>query len=155
MTCCWGRTYTHTADEEWCETHMRRRYGRFVLRLQFTDHHEQQTGLGRSKSIAISRLLQSEKRFKKNPNAAETYKKCLQENITPVDDHSTQPAQQFDRHNARQCYLPNHAVIKESSTTTKVRVVFDASKPTSSGKSLNECMLIGPRLQQDLFDIIL
>lgn len=49
-------------------------------------------------------------------------------------------------------YLPHHAVMRESSTTTKLRVVFDGSVKTTSGLSLNDCCLVGPTLQPDLFD---
>lgn len=52
-------------------------------------------------------------------------------------------------------YLPHHAVLKEESTSTKLRVVFDASMPTSSGKSLNDCLLVGPTIQPELFDILI
>ncbi|XP_055605009.1 uncharacterized protein LOC129753236 [Uranotaenia lowii] len=50
----------------------------------------------------------------------------------------------------RRCYLPHHPVVKEASTTTKVRVVFDASCKTSSGISLNDSLLVGPVVQKDL-----
>lgn len=52
-------------------------------------------------------------------------------------------------------YIPHHAVLKASSSTTKLRVVFDASRPSSNGLSLNEQMLPGPRLQDDLADIVM
>lgn len=51
-------------------------------------------------------------------------------------------------------YLPHQAVIRENSITTKVRVVFDASCKTSNGKSLNDILHVGPKLQKDIFDII-
>lgn len=35
-------------------------------------------------------------------------------------------------------FLPHHAVINENSTTTKVRVVFDALLKSSNQKSLND-----------------
>ncbi|XP_055623776.1 uncharacterized protein LOC129767178 [Toxorhynchites rutilus septentrionalis] len=43
----------------------------------------------------------------------------------------------------------------EESTTTKLRVVFDASAKTSTGFSLNEALLVGPVIQDDLLTIIL
>lgn len=52
-------------------------------------------------------------------------------------------------------YLPHHGVIRESSTTTKLRVVFDASAATSSGKSFNDIQHIGPTVQDDLLSILL
>jgi hypothetical protein len=52
------------------------------------------------------------------------------------------------------CFLPHHYVLKLDSSTTKLRVVFDASCATSSGVSLNDILMVGPVVQQDLFDII-
>ncbi len=48
-----------------------------------------------------------------------------------------------------------HAVMKESSTTTKLHVVFDASAQTTTGYSLNDTLLVGPTLYPDLIDILL
>lgn len=52
-------------------------------------------------------------------------------------------------------YLPHHAAIKETSQTTKVRVVFNASRLSSNKSSLNDHLLIGQKLQTDLFSLIL
>ncbi|UYV65529.1 hypothetical protein LAZ67_3004603, partial [Cordylochernes scorpioides] len=45
--------------------------------------------------------------------------------------------------------------LQEQSTTTKLRVVFDASCKTSNGKSLNDFFHVGPKLQQDIFKILI
>ena len=42
-------------------------------------------------------------------------------------------------------YFPYHSVFKDS-TTTKLRVVFDASSKSPNRNSLNDCLLLGPRL---------
>ena len=46
-------------------------------------------------------------------------------------------------------YLPMHAVLKESSTSTKLRVVFDASSKTAT-VSLTETLLVGPTFHPSL-----
>ena len=52
-------------------------------------------------------------------------------------------------------YLPHKGVFKESSETTKLRVVYDAStKPDASSPSLNECLNPGPSLQNKLWDVM-
>lgn len=51
-------------------------------------------------------------------------------------------------------YLPTHSVFKESSTTTKLRVVFDASASTTTGSSLNDQLLAGPNLYPQLVSIL-
>lgn len=45
--------------------------------------------------------------------------------------------------------------MKEDSLTTKLRVVFDASRKSSTGISLNDKLLVGPKTQEDLFCILL
>ena len=44
---------------------------------------------------------------------------------------------------------------KQSSTTTKVRAVFDASAKTASGHSLNDTLMVGPTVHPPLLDVIL
>ncbi|XP_045461089.1 uncharacterized protein LOC123671351 [Harmonia axyridis] len=51
--------------------------------------------------------------------------------------------------------IPHHVVRKDSSSTTKLRVVFNASDLDSLGKSLNDMLLGGPKLQKDIQIILL
>ncbi|CAB0015637.1 unnamed protein product, partial [Nesidiocoris tenuis] len=51
-------------------------------------------------------------------------------------------------------YLPHHPVFKNSSTT-KLRVVFNASAKSSSGKSLNDILHSAQPTQESLYSIIL
>ncbi|XP_061500449.1 uncharacterized protein LOC133391305, partial [Anopheles gambiae] len=141
-------------EEDMCERHFistttRDPSGRYVVRLP--QNPNSNVVLGESKAIADRRLLAVERRLKSNPAMKEEYSKFMSEyerlghmkQLTePVDD------------SCEHYYLPHHAVLKESSTTTKVRVVFDASCKTSSGYSLNDKLLVGPVIQDDLFTII-
>ena len=47
-----------------------------------------------------------------------------------------------------------HSVLKESSSTTKLRIVFDTSAKTSSGISFNQQLLPGPSLHPVLTSVI-
>jgi len=53
-------------------------------------------------------------------------------------------------HNSASYYLPHHAVLKPERTTTKLRVVFNASSPSENVVSLNDILHAGPVLQSDL-----
>lgn len=52
-------------------------------------------------------------------------------------------------------FIPHHCVFKNNSTTTKLRVVFDASCSTSSQKSLNDILMVGPTIQDELYKRLL
>ena len=65
----------------------------------------------------------------------------------PDQDMSKVPSSVF--------YMPMHPVIKESSTTTKLRVVFDASANSSTGISLNDTLQVGSIIYPSLTDILI
>lgn len=50
-------------------------------------------------------------------------------------------------------YLPHHTVIRHEKETTKLRVVFDASAQ-GEGQSLNDCLNVGPKFHQKIFEIL-
>ena len=50
-------------------------------------------------------------------------------------------------------YMPHHPVVCESSVTTKVRPVFDASAVGFNGFSLNDCLETRPCLLPNLVEI--
>ncbi|KAG7196902.1 hypothetical protein KM043_018527 [Ampulex compressa] len=69
------------------------------------------------------------------------------EDIHEIDENA-------DCGNGISYYLLHHTVLKENSTTTKLRVVFNASYKIQSEKSLNNELLVGPIVQQDLLSIL-
>lgn len=45
-------------------------------------------------------------------------------------------------------FIPHSCVTKLESTSTKLRVVFDASAKTDNGFSLNDIQIVGPTIQR-------
>lgn len=121
----------------------------------FKDTHrrgEDPAVLGDSLNMAVQRFLSVEKRLVKDPVLRSNYVDFMSEyhllgHMSKVDNPGT--------HTEVDYYLPHHAVVKESSTTTKVRVVFDGSAKSTTGKSLNDILAPGPTTQPELFDILL
>lgn len=52
-------------------------------------------------------------------------------------------------------YIPHHCVLKPGNVSTRLRVVFNASAKLSNEKSLNDCLYVGPKLQQNVVTILL
>ncbi|XP_017462785.1 PREDICTED: uncharacterized protein LOC108356167 [Rhagoletis zephyria] len=52
-------------------------------------------------------------------------------------------------------FIPHHCVLKPNSTTTKLRVVFDASCRTTTQKSINDIQIVGPTIQSKLVTLLL
>ncbi|XP_046394969.1 uncharacterized protein LOC124162471 [Ischnura elegans] len=123
--------------------------GRYVVRLPFKENPE---CLGDSLKMATVRLYHLEGRIDRNPNLRADYGGFLAEYEALGHMKVIQDA---DCAKTISCYLPHHPVVKASSTTTKTRVVFDASAKTTTGKSLNDILMVGPTVQQDLQSIIL
>lgn len=65
------------------------------------------------------------------------------------------PGDEQDRQCSEIFYLPMHAVRKEDSSTSKLRIVFDASAKSTSGTSLNDQLLVGPTVHASLVDVLI
>jgi len=51
-------------------------------------------------------------------------------------------------------FIPHHAIYRPEVDKEKIRVVFDASARGFRSPSLNDCLFAGPKLQQDIVDIL-
>jgi hypothetical protein len=137
-----------------CETHFkntcsRNAEGRFTVEIPFKLNGP---NIGVSKEMAIKRFLSLENKFRKDPALKRDYMEFIEEYIR-LNHMKLVPPTQMNVN--ERVFLPHHAVTKETSTTTKLRVVFDASAKTTTGVSLNDAVMVGPKLQNDLFDIII
>ena len=52
-------------------------------------------------------------------------------------------------------YLPHHAVSRELTTITKLRVVFDSSAKMTTRVSLNGILIFGPLSQPNIFVLLI
>ncbi|GFW66703.1 DUF1758 domain-containing protein [Trichonephila clavipes] len=52
-------------------------------------------------------------------------------------------------------YMPHHGILRPEKSTTKLRVVFNATNTTSNGLSLNSIQYNGGLVQNDLFTIMI
>ena len=52
------------------------------------------------------------------------------------------------------CFLPHHGVLKQSSSTTKLRTVFNGSCKTRENISLNDCLYAGKNLLPNLASLL-
>lgn len=141
------------SEEEYCERHFEKTYsrqpdGRFIVKLPVKE--EIAKLLDNSREVALKRFLSLERKFKNKPELEAQYAKFMQEYL------QLGHMKKITRHDEGRLrvFLPHHAVIKESSTTTKTRVVFDASCQYTKGKSLNDALYKGPVIQADLFALI-
>lgn len=140
-----------SADDEYCEEHFskttkRLSDGRFCVKMPLKELPE--SSLGDSYKMAAKRLFNLEKKLSKNPYLKQQYSDFINE--YEALGHLTKVNRPKFGH-----YLPHHAVIRDSSETTKLRVVFDASAKTTTKKSLNDIQYTGPVVQDNLFDILI
>ena len=102
--------------------------------------------------MAVARFQGLERRFKGDVKLKEDYMQFLDEyealgHMEKIDSHEICATPNY--------FMPHHPVFKASSSTTKTRIVFDASAATTSGKSLNDIIRAGPTIQQDIWSIII
>lgn len=135
-----------SVNDQKCEDHFRKHTqrdnsGRFIVALPFKNDIVE---LGDSKLLARKFLNRLIKRFEIDKNFELEYTKVINEYIEL--GHLSPSSGEEGGY-----YLPHLAVTKESSNTTKLRVVFHASAKSTNQKSINDNLLTGPVIQDDLF----
>ena len=135
------------AESQFKSLHYREENGRYVVPILFKEEFHDGS-LGHSQTQALKRYSNLERKLAHDAHLQTEYNKTLREYLTM--GHMTSCLWGSGKY-----LIPHHAVIKESSSTTKVRVVFDASARTSSECSLNDLLLKGPKLHKDIADLIL
>lgn len=131
-------------QEFFAQTTVRDKDGRFVVKLPFKIDRNQ---IGESRSLAISNLKRIETKY--DNQTREAYIAFMSE-YEQLNHMSKVPST-----TEKGYYIPHRAVLRPESTTTKLRVVFNASAKSSSNLSLNDCLMVGPSIQPQLTDILI
>ena len=100
--------------------------------------------------MAVNRLISTEKRLLRDPQLAESYAEVISKYTQKGYISKVTPSETEEK----TWYLPHFAIVSPEKSTTKTRVVFDASAKFN-GLSLNDVICQGPKLQRDIFDVLL
>nr|XP_029729663.1 uncharacterized protein LOC115267028 [Aedes albopictus] len=133
-------------ENHFLQTISRDTTGRFVVRLPFRESMD--SLLDDSYDQALRRFLAMEKRFTRDQTLREEY-------VRFMDDYERLGHMEVgSRVAGPQYFLPHHAVHRPDSSTTKTRIVFDASSKGSGALSLNDVLHTGPTVQPPLLNHI-
>jgi len=129
-------------EEIYATTTSRQPCGRYIVNLPFKKNPPV---LGVSRDQAAQRLFQLEKRFEKSPELRNEYNEAMKDYLNTGHMSKVNPTITDTQ---TLYYIPHQTVIRPESSTTKMRIVFDASAKTSTGMSLIDILHCGPKLQQ-------
>ncbi|XP_075170131.1 uncharacterized protein LOC142242439, partial [Haematobia irritans] len=149
-----------SAEDKYCEdfyntTTTRDTDGRYVVRLPFKPEFPNTLHLGSSRFLALGQYSRLEKSLSADLGLKEQYHSVLNEYISLKHMEESSSLEISAEGKFFSFYLPHHAVIRPEHKSTKVRVVFNASRKTKTGQSLNSVLYTGPTLQNDLISTIL
>ncbi|XP_022164494.1 uncharacterized protein LOC111029685 [Myzus persicae] len=119
--------------------------GRFSVPLPFRSERMSEGFLG-SRQVTLNRFLQLERKLAADKILYRVYCKFMSDYEELGHMSRAEGAGQY--------FIPHHAIQKAEGDNVKLRVVFDASAKCHSGLSLNQCLLVGPKLQQDIVDVL-
>ncbi|KAH9630335.1 hypothetical protein HF086_004468 [Spodoptera exigua] len=141
-------------EESLCEqifisTHSRDKTGRYIVRIPFKNDTEP-TFEG-SREVALRRFYAIERRLSRDPDLRSQYSEFMSDYLES-GHMSLVPSEDMGQ---GKYYLPHHCVLRPHSTSTRLRVVFDASAKDLHSRSLNDTQLIGPKLQPNILELLL
>jgi len=119
--------------------------GRFSVPLPFRSPVLSDTFVG-SREVAARRFEMLERKLAGNPALKLLYDKFMSEYIALGHMSLTQSPGHY--------FIPHHAIYRPEVDAKKIRVVFDASAHGFREPSLNQCLFPGPKLQQDIIDVL-
>ncbi|XP_058789071.1 uncharacterized protein LOC131663035 [Phymastichus coffea] len=118
--------------------------GRYTVALPLRP--ERVALLGESLSQARSALASMHRRMQRDQELSGRYHEFMAE-YENLGHMRRLTAEELAAHQGPAVYIPHHGIWQRHDRGRKLRVVFNASRPTSSGYSLNDALHAGPKLQ--------
>ncbi|XP_033222618.1 uncharacterized protein LOC117176477 [Belonocnema kinseyi] len=125
------------SEDSECEGHYvqnttRDTTGKYIVRLPFRTRVKM---LSKSQVIALRRFYALQGKLNANEALKKEYSRVMRGWIS--SDHMTPLETEWENG----YYMPHHAVFKDTSAITQLRVVFDASAKLNTGVSLNDILM--------------
>ena len=124
--------------------------GRYMVTWPWKD---KVPGLPQNYQLAVGRLRSILQKLLKSPTLFKQYDDIIQEQLhRGIIERVTSSSQEGPiKH-----YIPYHPVITPSKSTTKLRIVYDAStKARKNDLSLNDCLYRGPVILPNLYGLLI
>ncbi|GFX25868.1 uncharacterized protein TNCV_2640121 [Trichonephila clavipes] len=118
-------------------------------KVKFPWKPNMKTLLENNEEVARKRFLKLRSRFKNDSSLFEDYKLVVNNYLSEKITERVPFEEENPKHNI--FYLPHRAVIRTDKTTSKLRIVFDAS----SQLSLNDCLHTGLNFIPNLFFLLI
>ena len=131
---------------------LRNRDGRFVVGISWV-HDDSSPHVTSNLPQAHKRFQNLERALQSKPAVRLEYSEVLKSYLEKEYIRAV-PQSGVDENGSSQWYLPHSPVVRTDKSTTKVRIVFDASA-TFGGGSLNDQMYTGRKTQSNLVHVLL
>ncbi|GFU05242.1 uncharacterized protein TNCV_575531 [Trichonephila clavipes] len=122
-------------------------------KVKFPWKPNMKTLLENNEEVARKRFLKLRSRFKNDSSLFEDYKLVVNNYLSEKIIERVPFEEENLKHNI--FYLPHRAVIRTDKTTSKLRIVFDASSHAKSQLSLNDCLHTGLNFIPNLFFLLI
>ncbi|GFV16742.1 reverse transcriptase domain-containing protein [Trichonephila clavipes] len=122
-------------------------------KVKFPWKPNMKTLLENNEDIARKRFLKLRSRFKNDSSLFEDYKLVVNNYLSEKIIERVPFEEENLKHNI--FYLPHRAVLRTEKTTSKLRIVFDASSHAKAQLSLNDCLHTGLNFIPNLFFLLI
>ncbi|KFM77345.1 hypothetical protein X975_06234, partial [Stegodyphus mimosarum] len=132
------------------ESDIKYKNGRYQVRLPWKPNSKHL--MEDNRDVALERFKKLSNKFKIDNPLFVQYTEVLKDYELK---HIIEPVKEDNRNDKTLFYLPHRAVVRNDRTTSRLRIVYDASAHRPKTLSLNDCLYTGPNLYPDIFDLLI